>query len=172
MQARKELQAEQQATRGQVATLATQQQGFKRQLRHAVARHHAQQGRADRLLTAKATAKLAAQKHTADKQVAALRGQLQEQGQQAASLKLQMEVLSQQAERQVAGLSAQLQASQHQAEARQNHADLKQQLQHISEACLAATMQPRAARSPQHIDVVSSPVVSSCDLSWKLPPCH
>ena len=57
--------------------------------------------------TAKATAWLARQKHRADTQVAALRGQLQKKGQQAARLKLQ-----------VAGLSAQLQASQQQAEAR------------------------------------------------------
>ena len=50
---------------------------------------------------------LARQKHRADTQVAALRGQLQKKGQQAARLKLQ-----------VAGLNSQLQASQQQAEAR------------------------------------------------------
>ena len=74
--------------------------------------------------------------------------------------------------------SAQLAAELHLCKAgleeqlRQNHADLKQQLQHVSEACLAAVTQPQAARSQQHTDVVSTSVVSFCDLPRELLPCH
>lgn len=45
------------------------------------------------------------------------------------------------------------------AELQQCKAGLEEQLQHISEACLAATTQPREARSQQHTDVVSTSVV-------------
>ena len=96
VQARRELQAE--------------QQGLRRQLRHTVARQHAHQGRASRLVTARSTAQLAAEKHRADTQVAALRDELQEQGRQAAILKAQVKAWGQQPEGQVAGLDAQLQA--------------------------------------------------------------
>eukprot|EP00891_Asterochloris_glomerata_P006750 jgi/Astpho2/6750/fgenesh1_pg.00102_%23_28_t len=49
-----------------------------------------------------------------------------------------------------------------QEQLRQNHAELKQQLQHFSDACLAAVTQPREARSQQHTDVVAKPALHQC----------
>ena len=54
---------------------------------------------------------------------------------------------------------------------RQHHADLRQQLQHVPEACLAAIAQQREAWSQQLTGMVSTSVASSCNLPVRAAGC-